>query len=104
MLVDSIAGAFLVAGSVACAGAVIAGRPLPGARAVLVRALPAPGAAGLAGEAEPGAVAACALAAVAAAVLVLVRCGPVSRLSWLDAAVGAAAPPPPPAAPGGRRA
>src|SRR3954447_418564 len=91
MLVDSIAGAFLVAGGGACAGAVIARRPVPGARAVLVLALAAAGAATLAGEAEPGAVAACALAAVAAAVLVLVRCGPVSRLSWLDAAMGAAA-------------
>ena len=91
MLVDSIAGAFLVAGSVACAGAVIARRPVPGARAVLALALAVAGAGALAGEAEPGAVAACALATVAAAVLVLVRCGPVSRLSWLDAAMGAAA-------------
>ena len=91
MLVDSIAGAFLVAGAVACAGAVIARRPVPGARAVLALALAAAGAAALAGEAEPGAVAACALATVAAAVLVLVRGGPVSRLSWLDAAMGAAA-------------
>ena len=91
MLVDSIAGAFLVAGAVACAGAVIARRPVPGARAVLALALAAAGAAALAGEAEPGAIAACALATVAAAVLVLVRCGPVSRLSWLDAAMGASA-------------
>ena len=91
MLVDSIAGAFLVAGSAACAGAVIARRPVPGARAVLAVALAAAGAAALAGEAEPGAVAGCALATIAAAVLVLVRCGPVSRLSWLDAAMGAAA-------------
>src|SRR3954470_1080079 len=88
MLVDSIAGAFLVAGSVACAGAVIARRRVRGAQALLALALAAAGAAALAGEAEPGAVAACALATVAAAVLVLVRCGPVSRLSWLDAAVG----------------
>src|SRR3954470_13824160 len=91
MLVDSIAGAFLVAGSVACAGAVIARRRVRGAQALLALALAAAGAAALAGEAEPGAVAACALATVAAAVLVLVRCGPVSRLSCLDAAMGAAA-------------
>jgi diguanylate cyclase (GGDEF)-like protein len=91
MLVDSIAGAFLVAGSAACAGAVIARRPVPGARAVLGLALAVAGAGALAGEAEPGAVAGCALATVAAAVLVLVRCGPVSRLSWLDAVMGAAA-------------
>ena len=91
MLVDSIAGAFLVAGSVACAGAVIARRPVPGARAVLALALGAAAGGALAGEAEPGAVAACALATIAAATLVLVRCGPISRLSWLDAAMGAAA-------------
>src|SRR3954452_7148587 len=91
MLVDSIAGAFLVAGSVACAGAVIARRPVPGARAVLALALAAAGAGALAGEGEWGAVAGCAIATAGVAVLVLDRCGPVSRLSWLDAAMGAAA-------------
>ena len=91
MLVDSIAGAFLVAGSVACAGAVIARRPVKGARAVLALALAVAGAGALAGEAEPGAVAGCVLATVAGATLVLVRCSPVSRLSWLDAAMGACA-------------
>jgi diguanylate cyclase (GGDEF)-like protein len=91
MLVDSIAGAFLVAGAVACAGASVARRPVPGARAVLALALGLAGAGALAGEAEAGAIASCAIAAIAAAVLVLARCGPVSRLSWLDAAMGAAA-------------
>ena len=43
----------------------------------------------LAGGDEWPAIAACAIAAAAGAALVLVRLGPVGRLSWLDAAMGA---------------
>src|SRR4051794_30191287 len=91
MLLDSIAGVSLMAGAVACAGAVMAGRPAPAGRALLAVALAAAGTGALVGEAEDGAIAGCAIAAVAASVLVLARLGPVSRLSWLDAAMGAAA-------------
>src|SRR3954451_23609843 len=91
MLLDSIAGVSLMAGAVACAGAVMAGRPAPAGRALLAVALAAAVLGALLGEAEDGAIAGCAIAAVAASVLVLARLGPVSRLSWLGAAMGAAA-------------
>jgi diguanylate cyclase (GGDEF)-like protein len=87
MLVDSAAGALLLAGAVACAGAAVRGRRM---RAVLAPALAVAGAGELA-DLEWAAVAGCALAAVATALLVLARLGRVSRLSWLDAAMGASA-------------
>jgi diguanylate cyclase (GGDEF)-like protein len=87
MLVDSAAGALLLAGAVACAGAAVRGRRM---RAVLAPALAVAGAGELA-DLEWAAVAGCALAAVAIALLVLARLGRVSRLSWLDAAMGASA-------------
>src|SRR4051794_26372874 len=91
MLLDSIAGVSLMAGAVACAGAGVAGGPAPAGRGLLAGAVGAARLGARPGEAEEGAIAGCAIAAVAASVLVLARLGPVSRLSWLDAAMGAAA-------------
>ncbi len=88
MLVEVSAGAFFLAGAVACGAAALRGRAR-GARVVLALALATAGAGELAGEPEWAAIAACALAAVAVALLVLARFGPVDRLSWLDAAMGA---------------
>src|SRR4051794_12255225 len=124
MEVETAAGVVLVAGSVACSGSVIAGRPAPLARAGLAvalaiaavgefagndaaeltacavappagAALPAPlatAAVGGSAGTEAGGRPAGAAAAAAIAALVLMRLGPVSRLSWLDAAMGASAP------------
>jgi diguanylate cyclase len=89
MLIQSTAGAFLLAGAVACAGAVVRGREARGARLGLALALATAGVGDLAGETRWSAIAACALAGVAVALLVLARFGAVSRLSWLDAAMGA---------------
>lgn len=93
MLVEFAAGAFLLAGAVACAGAAVHGRRARGARVALALALATAGVGDLAGGTRWSTVAACALAAVAVALLVLARSGAVSRLSWLDAAM--ARPPPP---------
>src|SRR4051812_39308526 len=88
MLTETVAGAFLVAGSAACAGAVIAGRPARLARAGLAVAL-AVGAGGEFVGGDGAEIAACAIAAAAIAALVLAWLGPVGRLSWLDATMGA---------------
>jgi diguanylate cyclase (GGDEF)-like protein len=88
MVVETVAGAFLAAGSAACVGAVIAGRPARLARAGLALAL-AVGAVGELGGSDGAEIAACAIAAAAIAALVLGWLGPVGRLSWLDAAMGA---------------
>ena len=60
-----------------------------GARVALALALATAGAGALAAGTRWTAIAACVLAAVAVALLVLARFGPVDRLSWLDAAMGA---------------
>src|SRR4051794_33264962 len=88
MLAETAAGAFLVAGSAACAGAVIAGRPARLAHAGFAVALAVGGVGELAGS-DGAEIAACAIAATAIAALVLAWLGPVGRLSWLGAALGA---------------
>src|SRR4051795_2687774 len=88
MLVETVAGAFLVAGTAACVGAVIAGRPARLARAGLAVAL-AVGAVGEFVGSDGAEIAAGRSAAAAIAALVLAWLGPVGRLSWLDAAMGA---------------
>ena len=60
-----------------------------GARVALALALATAVAGAMAAETRWTAIAACALAAVAVALLVLARFGPVDRLSWLDAVMGA---------------
>src|SRR5215217_7837843 len=89
MLVETAAGAFLTAGAVASAGAAARGGPGRAARLVLALALAGAGIADFVGESAWAPVAACALAAVGVLGLVLARLGPASRLSWLDAAMGA---------------
>jgi diguanylate cyclase (GGDEF)-like protein len=91
MFVESAAGALLLGGAVACAGAVVRGRGARGARSVLALALALAGVGYLADETRWPIIAGCALAALAVALLVLARFGAVSRLSWLDAAMGASA-------------
>ena len=90
MLVDSVAGAFLVAGAVACAGAAVRGRRSRPGRAGLALALALAGAGELA-DLDWALIAGCGLATVAIALLVLARLGRVDRLSWLDAVMGASA-------------
>ena len=89
MLLDLAAGVVLIAGSVACAAAAFAGRP----RLVWLLA-----AAGLACAAaaelldtndESLAIASCVLVTAGVALLVLRLYPDVTRLSWLDAAMGA---------------
>jgi diguanylate cyclase (GGDEF)-like protein len=89
MLVETAAGASLLAGAVACAAAAARHRRARGAHLVLALALATAGGGDLAGETGWPAIAACALATAAAALLVRSRVGPVDRLSWLDAAMGA---------------
>ena len=60
-----------------------------GARVVFALALATAGAGAVAGDTRWTAIAACALAAVAVALLVLARFGRADRLSWLDAVMGA---------------
>jgi diguanylate cyclase (GGDEF)-like protein len=88
MLVEFAAGAFLLAGAVACAGAVVRGRGARGARLAVALALATAGVGELAGETRWPVIAACVLASIAVALLVLARFGTVDRLSWLDAAMG----------------
>ena len=88
MLVDSVAGALLLAGAIACAGAAVRGRRSRPGRAALAVALAVAGVGELA-DLEWARIAGCALATVAVALLVLARLGRVDRLSWLDAAMGA---------------
>src|SRR3954452_13573314 len=95
MVAETVAGAFLVVGSAACAGAVIAGRSARLPRAGLAVAL-AVGAVGEFVGSDGAEIAACAVAAAAIAALVLAWLGPVARLSWLDATMGG------PSAPGAR--
>ena len=90
MLVDSVAGAFLVAGAAACAGAAVRGRRSRPGRAGLALALALAGAGELA-DLEWALIAGCGLATVAIALLVLARLGHIDRLSWLDALMGASA-------------
>ena len=90
MLVDSVAGAFLVAGAAACAGAAVRGRHSRPGRAGLALALALAGAGELA-DLEWALIAGCGLATVAIALLVLARLGHIDRLSWLDALMGASA-------------
>ncbi|HYH88205.1 MAG TPA: EAL domain-containing protein [Solirubrobacteraceae bacterium] len=89
MLVETAAGAVLLAGAVACAVGAARVRRARAAHVVLALALATAGAGELAGEEEWPAVVACALGAGAVALLVLSRLGRVDRLSWLDAAMGA---------------
>ena len=70
MLVDSVAGAFLVAGAAACAGAAVRGRRSRPGRAGLALALALAGAGELA-DLEWALIAGCGLATVAIALLVL---------------------------------
>src|SRR4051795_4804667 len=88
MLTETVAGAFLVAGSAACVGAVIAGRPARLPHAGLAVAL-AVGAVGEFVGSDGAEIAACAIAAAAIAALVLAWLGPVGRLSWLHPPQGA---------------
>src|SRR5215207_10889474 len=90
MLVDSVAGAFLAAGAVACAGATVRGRRSRPGRAGLALALGL-SAAGELADLDWALVAGCGLATVAIALLVFARLGRIDRLSWLDALMGASA-------------
>jgi diguanylate cyclase len=90
MLVDSVAGAFLVAGAAACAGAAVRGRRSRPGRVGLALALALAGAGELA-DLDWALIAGCGLATVAIALLVLARLGRVDRLSWLDALMAASA-------------
>jgi len=89
MLGEFAAGAILLAGAVACLGAAVRGREVRAAQVVLALALATAGVGDLAGDSRWPAIAGCAVAAAAVALLVLARFGTVSRLSWLDAAMGA---------------
>src|SRR5215218_6085455 len=89
MLVETAAGAFLLAGAAASAAAAARGGPGRAARLVLALALATAGIADLLGESGWAQIAACALAAVGVLGLVLARLGPANRLSWLDTAMGA---------------
>jgi len=84
-----LAGPVLLAGAVACAGAAVRRIRARSACLALATALATAGAGYLAGEARWPVIVACAIAAVAVALLVLTRSGAVNRLSWLDAAMGA---------------
>src|SRR5829696_8934781 len=90
MLVDSVAGAFLAAGAVACAGATVRGRRSRPGRAGLALALGL-SAAGELADLDWALIAGCGLATAAIALLVMARLGRVDLLSWLDAAMGASA-------------
>ena len=90
MLVDSVAGAFLVAGAVACAGAAVRGRRSRPGRVGLALALALAGAGELA-DLDWALVAGCGLATAAIVLLVFARLGHIDRLSWLDALMGASA-------------
>ena len=97
MLGDVAAGGVLVAGAMACAAAAVVRRDRGGRVAGVAFALALACAAAGAFEGAGGdpvrgwwSLVACALAAVGIAVLVLVRAA-VSRLSWLDAAMGGSA-------------
>ncbi|HYM58702.1 MAG TPA: EAL domain-containing protein [Solirubrobacteraceae bacterium] len=90
MLGDLAAGAALLTGGLACAGAALLRPGERRARVVLAAALAAAAVAELAAADGLG-VAACALAAAGIGLLVLDRSAPIDRLSWLDAAMGASA-------------
>jgi hypothetical protein len=80
MLADSVAGAFLLAGAVACAGAAVRGPSSRPGRAALALALAVAGAGELA-DLEWALIAGCALGTAAVALLVRARLGRVDRLS-----------------------
>src|SRR3954452_5979532 len=94
MLVESAAGAFLLAGAVATAGAAARGGAAArrgaarGARLALALGLATAAVADMLADSWWPPVAAWALAAVGVVGLVLARFGPADRLSWLDAAMG----------------
>jgi diguanylate cyclase (GGDEF)-like protein len=92
-MIDVVAGVVLIAAGALAAGAAVAGRSDRLAAAALAAALVLAGIAELVDEAAAGEfrIAACAVAVAGLALLVLARFGSVSRLSWLDAAMGASA-------------
>jgi diguanylate cyclase (GGDEF)-like protein len=90
MLVDSAAGALLLAGAAGCAAAVARGPRVRAGRAGLALALAVAGVGELTGSDE-ALIAGCALATAAIALLVVVQLGAIEHLSWLDAVMGAAA-------------
>ena len=90
MLVDSVAGAFLVAGAAACAGAAVRGRRSRPGRAGLALALALAGAGELA-DLDWALIAGCGVATVAIALLVFARIGHVDRMAGLDAVLCATA-------------
>jgi diguanylate cyclase (GGDEF)-like protein len=94
MLVDLSAGTLLLAGSVACAAAAVVRARGRLARLALAAALACVAISDLVRSAdgptpEAPAIVACLLAGAGVALLVLDRVGPVTRLSWLDDAMGA---------------
>jgi diguanylate cyclase (GGDEF)-like protein len=88
MVLEIAAGAVLGGGCAACAVAAALDARGRLARAALAAALACAAAAALLDERAPW-VGACALAVVGIALLVRARSGPITRLSWLDAAMGA---------------
>jgi diguanylate cyclase (GGDEF)-like protein len=93
MLVDLGAGTVLLAGSVACAGAAVVRARGRMACLALAAALACAGISELVESAEDStaAIVACLLAGAGVALLVLGHAGTVTRLSWLDGAMGASA-------------
>jgi diguanylate cyclase (GGDEF)-like protein len=89
MVLDSAAAVVLACGTGACAGAAVLRRRNRPAAVLLAAALAAAAGRELGGGAWLPALA-CALGAAGAGALVVERCAP-SRLSWLDAAMGASA-------------
>jgi len=92
MLAEIAAGAVLIGGGVACGVAAVMRQRDALASLAFAAALACAGAHVLVdGSADGLAVAACVLAAAGVARLVVMRTGPVTLLSWLDAAMGASA-------------
>jgi diguanylate cyclase (GGDEF)-like protein len=92
MLAEIAAGAVLIGGGVACGVAALMRQRDALASLAFAAALACAGAHVLVdGSADGLAVAACVLAAAGVARLVVMRTGPVTLLSWLDAAMGASA-------------
>ena len=93
MVLDAAAGGVLIAGAATCAAIALREGGARAARLLFAAALTAAAVAELGDGAWPDDVAAgaCMLAAGGIALLVRARVGPISRLSWLDAAMGASA-------------
>ena len=91
MVLDSLAGAVLLAGALACLGAAVRGDRGRAASVAFAAALAVAGARDLFAPdgAEWASVAACALAIAGIVALVTARTARPTRLSWLDAAMGA---------------